>query len=220
VRIAGAIERSRDMPVKEVNVPTRDRKSAWAQRDRPLERSRRTMGPNTRSVPAGAAEEADVGEVAPSFEEFYGAAFRRLFTAMCLVTGDRFEAEEIAQEAFVRVFERWDRVGHLEDPTGYAFRVSMNVFRSRYRRASLGIRRALDLAPAEADDLGAVEARDEVARLLHDLDPRQRAAVLLTAILDYSAEEAGRILGLRASSVRSLTTRARARMKHEVVDPA
>jgi RNA polymerase sigma-70 factor (ECF subfamily) len=172
-----------------------------------------------RSVPVGPAEEADVGEAAPSFEEFYEATFRRVFTALCLVTGDRHEAEEVVQDAFVRVFERWDRVGNLEDPTGYLFRISMNVFRSRYRRASLGLRRALSLAPAATDDLAAVENRDEVVRLLLGLDPRQRAAVLLTAILDYSAEEAGRMLGIRASSVRSLTTRARARMKHEVVDP-
>jgi DNA-directed RNA polymerase specialized sigma24 family protein len=34
------------------------------------------------------------------------------------VTGDRYEAEEVAQEAFLRVFERWDRVGALDDPTG------------------------------------------------------------------------------------------------------
>jgi DNA-directed RNA polymerase specialized sigma24 family protein len=44
--------------------------------------------------------------------------------------------------------------------------------------------------------------------------------VLLTSILDYSAEEAGRMLGIGPSSVRSLTTRARARMKDKVVDPA
>jgi RNA polymerase sigma-70 factor, ECF subfamily len=171
-----------------------------------------------RSVPAGPAEEADVGETAPSFEEFYEATFRRLFTALCLVTGTRHEAEEVAQEAFVRVFERWDHVGVLEDPTAYLFRVSMNVFRSRYRRASLGLRRVLFFAPAQTDDLAAVETHDAVVRLLQGLDPKQRAAVLLTAILDYPAEEAGRMLGLRASSVRSLTTRARARMKHEVVD--
>jgi RNA polymerase sigma-70 factor (ECF subfamily) len=136
---------------------------------------------------------------------------------MCLVTGNRHEAEEITQEAFVRVSERWDRVATLEDPVAYLFRVSMNVFRSRYRRASLAVRRAIFLAPAETDDLAPIEARDEVVRLLRDLDPRQRAAVLLTAILDYPADEAGRMLGIRASSVRSLTTRARARMKHEVI---
>jgi RNA polymerase sigma-70 factor (ECF subfamily) len=178
------------------------------------------MATSLRSVPAGAAEEADVGVTAPSFEEFYESTFRRLFTALCLVTGNRHEAEEIAQEAYIRMFERWDRVGVLEDPTGYVFRVSMNVFRSRYRRAALGLRRELLLAPAATDDLAKIETEDEVVRLLRGLDPKQRAAVLLTAILDYSAEEAGRMLGIRASSVRSLTTRARARMKHEVVDPA
>ena len=159
-----------------------------------------------------------MSERAPSFEEFYEATSRRVFTALCLVTGNRHEAEEIVQDAFVRVFERWDRVGALEDPTGYLFRVSMNVFRSRYRRAALGVRRALSLAPAATDDLAAVETHDEVVRLLMGLDPKQRAAVLLTAILDHTAEEAGRMLGLRPSSVRSLTARARAQMKHEVAD--
>lgn len=178
------------------------------------------MEANLRSVPAEPAEEADVGEAAPSFEEFYRDTFRRVFTALCLVTGNRHEAEEVAQDAFLRVYERWDRVGVLEDPTGYLFRVSMNVFRSRARRASLAVRRALFLAPPESDDLAAVESRDAVVRLLQGLEPKQRAAVLLTAILDYSAEDAGRMLGLRASSVRSLTTRARARMKDEVADPS
>ena len=111
------------------------------------------MEPKLRSVLAGPAEEADVGETVPSFEEFYRATSRPLFTALCLVTGDRQEAEEIAQDAFVRVFERWGHVRVLEDPTGYLFRVSMNVFRSRYRRASLGLRRVLFLAPDPTDDL-------------------------------------------------------------------
>ena len=167
-----------------------------------------------RSATSQRAEEA---ETAASFEDFYEANSHRLFTALCLVTGSRHEAEEIAQEGFTRVFERWDRVGGLEDPTGYLFRVSMNVFRSRYRRASLALRRAVFLAPSHTDDLAAVETHDEMVRLLRELEPKQRAAVLLTAILDYTAEEAGRMLGLRASSVRSLTTRARARMKNEVI---
>jgi RNA polymerase sigma-70 factor (ECF subfamily) len=177
------------------------------------------MDANLRAARVGPAEDVDVSfESAPSFEEFYEANYRRLFTALCLVTGDRHEAEEVAQEAFVRVFERWDHVGPLDDPTGYVFQVSMNVFRGRYRRAMLGLRRALSLAPEATDDLAGVETHDVVVRLLLALEPKQRAAVLLTAILDYSTEEAGRMLGLHASSVRSLTARARARMKQEVVD--
>ena len=100
------------------------------------------MEANLRSVPMERDEEGVLTDDA-SFEEFYEANVRRVFTALCLMTGDRHEAEEIAQEAFVRVFERWNRVGTLEDPTGYVFRVSMNVFRNRLRRASLGLRRAM-----------------------------------------------------------------------------
>jgi hypothetical protein len=55
------------------------------------------MEANSRSVLAGPAEEADVGETLPSFEEFYEVTSRPLFTALCLVTGNRQEAEEIAR---------------------------------------------------------------------------------------------------------------------------
>src|SRR5512141_730199 len=94
------------------------------------------------------------------FEDFFEAQSRRLFGAMCLVTGNRSEAEEITQDAFLRVWERWDRVASLDDPTGYLYRVAMNLFRSRLRRAALAARKALSLASSE-DDLAAVEDRDE-----------------------------------------------------------
>jgi RNA polymerase sigma factor (sigma-70 family) len=177
------------------------------------------MKSHVRSVPE-VAEEATLAEQAPSFEEFYRANFRHLFTALCLVTGNRHEAEEITQDSFLKIYERWDRVGALDDPTAYLFRVSMNTFRNRYRRALLGLRRELLLAPEATDELAEIESHDEVVRLLLGLAPKQRAAVLLTAILEYSADEAGQMLGLRASSVRALTTRARAQMKNEVVNPA
>jgi len=160
-----------------------------------------------------------VADPARSFEEFYEANFRRVFTALCLVTRNRHEAEEVTQEAFLRVLERWDRVGAFEDPTGYVYRAAVNVFRSRYRRAALALRRALSLAP-DTDELAAVDTHDEVLRLLQTLTPPQRAAVVLTALLDFSPEDAAKMLGVKASSVRSLTTRARAHMKRKVVDTA
>ena len=73
--------------------------------------------------------------------------------------------------------------------------------------------------PRATDDLANVETHDAVIRLLRQWDSKQRAAVVLTALLDV-AEEAGQMLGLGASSVRSLTTRARAVMKLKVVNSA
>jgi DNA-directed RNA polymerase specialized sigma24 family protein len=60
-------------------------------------------------VPAMIDEVSRVGEAAPSFEAFYENTHARLYTALCLVTGSRHEAEEVMQDAFVRVWERWDK---------------------------------------------------------------------------------------------------------------
>lgn len=146
-----------------------------------------------------------------AFEDLFALEHRRLFGALCLITRDPQEAEDIGQEAFVRVLERWDRVGTMVDPTGYLYRVAMNVFRSRYRRARLAARRLFSGAPA--DELAAVDDRDVVSRMLDALPPRQRAALVLTSFLEYSSEEAGQVLGLPGSSVRVLTTRARATLR-------
>ena len=121
------------------------------------------------------------------------------------------------QDAYLRMFERWDRLGSLTDPQAYLFRVAMNVFRNRYRRARLAMQRTLSLRPSD-DDLAMVDTRDEVVRLLRTLPSRERAAIVLTTILDLPAEEAGRVLGIKASTVRTLATRARAHMKDQAVD--
>ena len=49
---------------------------------------------------------AEVAEESRSFEELFDSEHARLFGALCLVTGDRHEAEEIMQDAFLRLWER------------------------------------------------------------------------------------------------------------------
>ena len=143
------------------------------------------------------------------FESFFEQNRSKLFGAMCVVAGNRQEAEEITQDAFLRLWERWDRVSTLEDPTGFLFRTAMNVFRNRARRAALAARKVLGLAD-RGDDLAAVDDRDEMIRAMRHLTRHQRAALVLTGYLGYSSEEAARILGVRASTVRTLATKGRA----------
>ena len=81
---------------------------------------------------AGSQPVAPLAETA-SFEVFVTDSQARLFGSLCLMTGSRHEAEEIAQEAYVRVLERWDHVQRLDDPTGYLFVTALNVFRKRLR---------------------------------------------------------------------------------------
>jgi len=167
---------------------------------------------------------SDVGgraltEAGTSFEDFFRAEQVGLFRALCLVTGSRHEAEEVMQDAFIKVYERWERVSRMEHPDGFLYRVAMNEFRSRYRRAARAMRRSV--VPWQQDDaFAAVEDRDAVIRALRTLIPQQRAAIVLTSLLGYTSEEAGRMLGMRASTVRALGTRARDSLRRSVGEDA
>ena len=147
-------------------------------------------------------------EAPRSFEAFYDAERQTLFRRLWLVTGNRAEAEELMQDAFLKIWERWDRIESMDDPVGYLYRTAMNLFRSRYRRTRLAIRRTLGLATAR-DDFADADDRDTVQRVLSTLPPRQRAALMLTEMLGFSSDEAGRALGVRASTVRSLSRQGR-----------
>lgn len=147
-------------------------------------------------------------EASRSFEIFFDAESQTLFRRLWLVTGDRAEAEEIMQDAFLKVWERWEQVGVMDDPVGYLYRTAMNLFRKRYRRAVLAIRRSIGLALSR-DDFADADDRDTVRRVLSTLPPRQRAALVLTEMLGFSPNEAGRALGVQASTVRSLSHQGR-----------
>jgi RNA polymerase sigma factor (sigma-70 family) len=150
-----------------------------------------------------------------TFGDFVEAEGPALFRRLCLVTGNRYEAEEVLQDALLKVLERWDRVREMEDPTGYLYRTAFNTFRKRWRRTLVAARKAIRLAP-NIDEFAAADDRRVVAQALSKLTPRQRAALVLTAMLGYSSEEAGQILGVRAVTVRTLTMQGREEMRRDI----
>jgi len=81
---------------------------------------------------------SEVLDLASSFEAFVDAETARFHGALRLLTRDRGEAEDLMQETYVKVWERWHHVQSLEDPTGYLYRTAMNLYRKRLRRAGTG----------------------------------------------------------------------------------
>jgi RNA polymerase sigma factor (sigma-70 family) len=150
----------------------------------------------------------DALEASRTFEAFYEAEARTLFRRLWLVTGNRAEAEELMQDAFLRVWQRWDQISAVEDPVGYLYRTAMNLFRKRYRRAMLGLRRTVRLAPTN-DDFADADDRHVVRHVLATLPPRQRAALVLTELLGFTTKEAGDALGVTDATIRSLTRHGR-----------
>lgn len=159
-------------------------------------------------------EEAPAERSGPpaSFEVFFESEHDRLLRALFLVTGNVLETEEIVQDAFVAVWERWDRVGTMEKPTGYLYRIAMNRYWSRLRRAARAARRLTGEAEG-GDAFAAADERDALARALSALPGRQRAAVVLTELLGYDSAEAGRILGVKDVTVRSLASQGRSALR-------
>ena len=145
---------------------------------------------------------------ARDFESFFRAEYRSLCQALVLLVGDAFEAEELAQETMTRVLERWDRVGAMDSPAGYAYRTALNLQRKRIRR--LAVRAKRRFAPVPVADIGAdASDRHDVQRALQELPDGLRAALILVDWLDMDTEEAGRVLGLKPASVRVRLHRAR-----------
>ena len=142
------------------------------------------------------------------FDTFVGEEHERLYKALYFVTGSREDAEDLSQEAFMKLWERWDTIDRIDDPTGYLFRVALNGFRMRRRRASMALRRHAPIVETR-DGFVEAEMRADVRSLLMGLTPRQRAALLLVDLLGYPSEQAARILGVRPSTVRALATQGR-----------
>jgi RNA polymerase sigma factor (sigma-70 family) len=147
-------------------------------------------------------------EASRTFEDFYQVEARTLFRRLWLVTGNRAEAEELMQDAFLKIWERWDSVGGMDDPVGYLYRTAMNLFRKRYRRATLAVRRTVRLTPS-TDDFADADDRQVVRHVLATLPPRQRAALVLTEMLGFTSKEAGDALGVKDATIRSLTRHGR-----------
>jgi RNA polymerase sigma factor (sigma-70 family) len=147
----------------------------------------------------------EVDTHASSFELFYRSERDGLFADLSLMTRDPHEAEELMHDAFLKVWERWGRVRYMDRPAGYLHRTALNAFRTRYRRAAIAKR--MRGWTSKGDPLEDVEGRDRVDRALAALTVRQRMAVILTDLLDYTSVEAGRVPGVQPGTVRVLAHR-------------
>lgn len=154
-----------------------------------------------------------VTEAAADAEELCRRLHPRLVRSLALYCGELSDAEELAQEALARAWDKWPAVRAMENPEGWVFRVAFNLAASRRRRGTVEAR-ALALAAnrprstsPDVDD--ALTVRAAVA----SLPPRERAAVVLRYFADLSVEGTAVVMGCRPGTVKSLTSRAMAHLQ-------
>jgi RNA polymerase sigma factor (sigma-70 family) len=143
------------------------------------------------------------------FATFFADEHPGLFRLLCFVTGNREEAADLMQDAFLRLWERWDQVQRMADPRAYLFRTALNGSRMRTRAALRAARKLVPIASSH-DPFDEVNLREDVRRILLGISSRQRAALVLLDLYGYESQEAARIMGIRPSTVRALATQGRA----------
>lgn len=131
-----------------------------------------------------------------------------------------FVAEELAQDALVRVCRDWERISTMAAPGAYAHRAAMNLANSWFRRRRAR-QRAIerygdpnDGVHREACTAEAVAVRAAVATL----SPKRRTAVVLCFFLGYSTKEAAEAMDVKPATVRSFIHRAKHDLKEALVD--
>jgi RNA polymerase sigma-70 factor (ECF subfamily) len=157
----------------------------------------------------------DVDTEEASFEAFFAAEWDRLFRALLLLTGSKEEAEDVAQAAFLKMLERWDKLDGVSDLQGYLYRTALNTYRNLYRRTRLAAKRVLAPGRAATDPFEQVAERESAIRLLLGLTTRQREAMVLTGIEGFDYRDAGALLGVKESTVRTLVAQARSQFAKE-----
>jgi RNA polymerase sigma-70 factor (sigma-E family) len=150
--------------------------------------------------------ERGLGPLASLYEEHARRAFRLAY----LLTGDHDTAEDLVQDAFVKLIGRFADLRSPESFDVYLRRtivtLSYGTFRRR-RTERAFLAREGGLAGRTSEGFPDVERRDELWTQMQRIAPRQRAALVLRYYEDLSERQAADVLGCSLRTVKSLVTR-------------
>ena len=157
---------------------------------------------------------------ADAFAWFFTSEYPQVVRLLTVVLHDDAAAEDLAQEAFVRLHRNWAKVAEYESPEGWVRRVALNRAFSWRRRESRRPRLELAASPGEDSVPAPTGEREDVLRAVRALPPRDRALVALYHLEDRPLAEVAEVLGMREGAAKVALHRARRRLAELLRDPA
>ncbi|WP_382189363.1 RNA polymerase sigma factor [Hamadaea flava] len=152
---------------------------------------------------------------AVSFENFYRAQADRVYRSLAVALADPQLAREAADEGMTRAYARWRKVGALDNPGGWVFRVGLNWATSRWRKLRrerfIPAEAVADAGPSAA---GVIAAQVALARL----SLAYRTVIVCRVLLDLSTAETAAVLGLPEGTVKSRLARGLAALRAELTE--
>jgi RNA polymerase sigma-70 factor (ECF subfamily) len=150
-----------------------------------------------------------------AFDEFYAATARRVIHGVYAFCGDLAEAQDLAQEAYARAWQRWSRVSTYDSPEAWVRNVAWRLAANRWRRLRRWPRARARLgasAPASALTDGPTPDRVAVVAALRRLPPAQRRVVVLHYVYDLPVADIATAAEMPEGTVKVYLARARAKL--------
>ena len=148
-----------------------------------------------------------------SFEAFFQARHRAIFSYLWRMTGEEEVANDLCQETFLRAWRQFERIRFYDRPEAWLLRVATNLALNHLRRRKGPVGAALSLDegidPATSDPSWRFAVRDAVRGVLAELTPRQRAALILREAYGLTGDQLAQALGVSTPAAKMLLFRAR-----------
>lgn len=148
-----------------------------------------------------------------TFAATFVAEYQTMVALAAAVSGDRIHAEDLAQEAMVRLEKNWDRVQHFDKPGAWLRRVTINLALSQRRRKKTELKALLRLDKPEPQVLEVDETDEEIWAHVARLPKMQRAVISLQYLEDLKPDEIAEILEVETTTVRVHQHRARQQLR-------
>jgi RNA polymerase sigma-70 factor (sigma-E family) len=156
---------------------------------------------------------------ADGFDAFYVAAAMRVVRHSYALTGNLADAQDIAQEAFARAWQRWATVSQYDSPEAWVRKVATNLATNRWRRDRTARAFVHELA---GEQISSEISPNTVALVagLRTLPERQRVVLVLHYLADLSVDQIAADLGCPAGSVKAWLSRGRVALAAAVRETA
>jgi RNA polymerase sigma-70 factor (ECF subfamily) len=154
------------------------------------------------------------------FDTFYAATRGRLLHQLTLMTLDREQAADALQEAYIKAWQRWDRIGDYDDAESWVRLVAYRHCISAWRRLATARRSAREIAAPESTPAPATAEAVAVRQALAQLSTDHRAVLVLHEMCDLSVEQIAAQLRIPPGTVKTRLMRGRAALAVLLTDPA
>ena len=156
--------------------------------------------------------------MARDFDRFFRENYDMTVRGLLLDGTGAADAHDAAQEAYVRAYARWWRVGHYREPAAWVRRVAVNVVRDQHRSTRVRENALPKVAVPEAIEDEVSTDGGAFDDVLDQLPPQQRRAVDLYYGAGYSTEEAANRMGISPGAFRFHLSRGRRTLKPHMVE--